>query len=352
MLEHGGRLHEAARRHGIPPGDWLDLSTGINPHGWPVPGLPPEAWLRLPEEDDGLEQAARDYYGCASLLPVAGSQAAIQALPPMRLPCRVGIISPGYAEHARAWRRAGHEVVPLAPDDIPFKLDDLDVLLIINPNNPTGHAFDPARLLDWHARLAARGGWLVVDEAFVDVTPGLSLARNVPTDLSGTNRGSPQSEPEGGRPWMGGIRPGLVVLRSLGKFFGLAGARVGFVLAEPALLEALRERLGPWSIAHPSRHVARRALQDAAWQAATRNRLVLDSTRLAGLLAARGLAPHGGCALFQWVKTPEADRIHDELARRGILVRRFDNPASLRFGLPENEAEWQRLETALDEVMT
>lgn len=93
MLEHGGRLHEAARRHGIPPGEWLDLSTGINPHGWPVPGLPPEAWLRLPEEEDGLEHAARHYYGCASLLPVAGSQAAIQALPPMRLPCRVGIIS-------------------------------------------------------------------------------------------------------------------------------------------------------------------------------------------------------------------------------------------------------------------
>ncbi|MEW5973309.1 MAG: threonine-phosphate decarboxylase CobD [Pseudomonadota bacterium] len=327
MLEHGGRLHEAARWHGIPPGDWLDLSTGINPHGWPVLPLPPEVWLRLPEEDDGLEQAARDYYGCVSLLPVGGSQAAIQALPLLRPACRVGIISPGYAEHAQAWRRAGHEVAPLAPEDIPFKLDELDVLLIINPNNPTGHAFDPARLLDWYARLAARGGWLVVDEAFVDVTPECSLAASCP-------------------------KPGLVVLRSLGKFFGLAGARVGFVLAEPALLEALRERLGPWSIAHPSRHVARLALQDAPWQASARERLTLDSTRLAGLLAAHSLAPHGGCALFQWVKTPEADRIHDELAWRGILVRRFDNPASLRFGLPENEAEWQRLETALDEVMT
>lgn len=326
MLEHGGRLHEAARRHGIPPGDWLDLSTGINPLGWPVPGLPPEAWLRLPEEDDGLEHAAHDYYGCASLLPVAGSQAAIQALPLLRPACRVGIISPGYAEHAQAWCRAGHEVVPLAPEDIPRELDDLDVLLIIHPNNPTGHVFDPARLLDWQARLAARGGWLLIDEAFIDATPGMSLARHIP-------------------------RPGLVVLRSLGKFFGLAGARVGFVLAEPALLEALRERLGPWSIARPSRHVARRALQDAAWQATTRNRLVLDSARLAELLASCGLAPHGGCALFQWVKTPEADRIHDELARHGILVRRFDNPASLRFGLPATTAGWSRLAQALAEVM-
>ncbi len=326
MLEHGGRLHEAARRYGIPAEDWLDLSTGINPRGWPVPGLPLEVWLRLPEEEDGLEQAARDYYGCTRLLPVAGSQAAIQALPFLRAPCRVGMLEPGYAEHAQAWRRAGHEVVLLAPDDIPGMLDEFDVLLIVNPNNPTGQTFEPARLLDWHVRLAARGGWLVVDEAYVDATPRRSLAAACP-------------------------RPGLVVLRSLGKFFGLAGARVGFVLAEPALLEALRERLGPWSIAHPSRHVARLALQDAAWQATTRDRLTRDATRLAGLMAAHGLASHGGCALFQWVETPAAECIQDELGRRGILVRRFVDPPSLRFGLPGQEAEWQRLERALDEVM-
>lgn len=326
MLEHGGRLHEAARRYAIPSGDWLDLSTGINPRGWPVPELPPEVWRRLPEEDDGLEHAARNYYGCISLLPVAGSQAAIQALPLLRPACRVGIISPGYAEHAQAWRRAGHEVIPLTPEDIPRTLDDLGALVIIHPNNPTGHAFDPARLLDWHAHLAARGGWLVVDEAFIDATPALSLARHVPL-------------------------AGLVVLRSLGKFFGLAGARVGFVLAEPPLLEALRERLGPWGIAHPSRHIARLALADEAWQATTRARLPQDSMRLAQLLAAYDLAPHGGCALFQWVCTPKAAHIHEALARRGILTRLFASPASLRFGLPASAAEWGRLAQALAEVM-
>jgi len=326
MLEHGGRLHEAARHYAIPPQDWLDLSTGINPRGWPVPTLPPETWQRLPEDDDGLEQAARDYYRCASLLPVAGSQAALQALPMLRTPCRVGIIAPGYAEHAQAWARAGHEVVGLSPEDIPCTLDTLDALLIINPNNPTAHRFYPAQLLDWHARLAPRGGWLVVDEAFMDATPELSLAPYSP-------------------------RPGLMVLRSLGKFFGLAGARVGFVLAEPALLEGLRERLGPWSLAHPSRHVARLALQDASWQAATRACLTRDTARLTRLLAAHGLAPHGGCALFQWVKTKDAGRIHDQLARCGILVRRFESPASLRFGLPGEEAAWQRLETVLDKVL-
>lgn len=326
MLEHGGRLHEAARRYCIPVRDWLDLSTGINPRGWPVPELPPEVWLRLPENDDGLEQAARDYYGGTSLLPVAGSQAAIQALPLLRSACRVGVLSPSYAEHAHSWQRASHEVVPLAPDDIPRRLDELDALVITQPNNPTGHAFDPAQLLEWHAHLAPRGGWLVVDEAFVDATPALSLAHHPP-------------------------RPGLIVLRSLGKFFGLAGARVGFVLAESALLETLRERLGPWSVAHPSRHVARLALEDKAWQAATRARLLQDSTRLAQLLATHGLAAHGGCALFQWVCTPKAAELHEALARRGILIRLFARPASLRFGLPATAAEWERLAQALAEVM-
>ncbi|HET19951.1 MAG TPA: threonine-phosphate decarboxylase [Chromatiales bacterium] len=326
LLPHGGRLREAARRYGIPLGDWLDLSTGINPRGWPVPALPPEVWLRLPEDDDGLEQAARGHFGCDSLLPVAGSQAAIQSLPLLRPSCRVGILSPGYAEHAQAWRRSGHAVIPLAPEAIESTLDDLDVLLLLNPNNPSGHAFDPAVLLDWHARLAARGGWLVVDEAYIDATPGLSLAPHCP-------------------------RQGLVVLRSLGKFFGLAGVRVGFVLAEHSLLEALRERLGPWALAHPSRHVARLALEDVAWQTETRARLAQDSARLASLLAAHGLAPHGGSALFQWVRTADAARIHEALARRGILTRQFHEPPSLRFGLPANETEWQRLARALDEVM-
>lgn len=325
MLEHGGRLREASMTYGIPLADWLDLSTGLNPRGWPVPPLPAEDWQRLPEENDGLEEAARACYGCASLLPVAGSQAAIQALPALRPACRVGILSPGYAEHALAWHRAGHGVIPLAPEGIDSALAELDVLLLIHPNNPTGHAFEPARLLAWHARLAARGGWLVVDEAYVDATPKLSLAASCPM-------------------------PGLVVLRSLGKFFGLAGARVGFVLAEPALLEALRERLGPWAIAHPSRHVARLALQDADWQAATRERLMREAARLAGLLAARGLAPRGGCALFQWLRAPEAARIHEALARRGILARLFAEPASLRLGLPPDEADWIRLEQALKEI--
>ncbi|MGH8488260.1 MAG: threonine-phosphate decarboxylase CobD [Gammaproteobacteria bacterium] len=321
MLKHGGRLREAAARYGMPIEEWLDLSTGINPEAWPVPPLPPSAWPRLPEDEDGLEAAARAYYGTDPLLAVAGSQAAIQALPLLRGPCRVGIISPGYAEHAYAWRRAGRVVAAVPAADLGNAARYVDVLVVINPNNPTGDRFAPETLLDWHARLAARDGWLVVDEAFIDPTPADSLA--------------PYS-----------TRPGLIVLRSLGKFFGLAGARVGFVLAESSWLHRLVKHLGPWTVAAPSRWAATLALADRAWQEATRTRLVKQAERLAALLRRRGLAPGGGCALFQWLPSPHAAAIHERLARQGILTRLFTEPASLRFGLP-GEAGWPRLEEAL-----
>ena len=325
MLEHGGRLRRAARRYGIPLHEWLDLSTGVSPHSWLDDcheSIPRSAWARLPEDEDGLAEAARDYYG-ADALPVAGSQAAIQCLPRLRAPSRVGVIAPGYNEHAHAWRRAGHRVVPVPPEHCAEIVGEIDVLVLIHPNNPTGTRFDRADLLKWHTALAARGGWLLVDEAFMDTTPEQSLVAE--TD-----------------------RPGLIVLRSLGKFFGLAGLRVGFVLADSGLRTALAEALGPWTIPGPSREIAKRALRDRSWQQAQRARLRAAEARLAALLRDVGLAPAGGCALFQWVRTARAAALHETLARRGILTRLFDDPPSLRFGLPGAESEWARLQAALE----
>ena len=322
MLEHGGKLLAAAARYGIEQDNWLDLSTGINPAGWPVPVIPAAVWQRLPESEDGLLEAAAAYYGCTSVLPVAGSQAAIQALPRLRAACRVGVPHPAYAEHAHAWRAAGHAVVAW---DAGHNIDTLDVLVLVHPNNPGGQTYSRAELLDWHAHLAARGGWLVVDEAFIDATSHESLADVCP-------------------------RPGLIILRSLGKFFGLAGARVGFVLAEPTLLAALNKLLGPWAVSAPSRWVARAALADTAWQQAARAALPAAGARLATLLGDYGLAPSGGTALFQWVRTPDAADWHERLARQGILTRLFSDPPSLRFGLPHHESDWTRLTAALKSV--
>ncbi|AIF47034.1 threonine-phosphate decarboxylase CobD [Dyella japonica] len=322
MLEHGGRLLRAAREYGIPPEDWLDLSTGISPLAWPVPPLPTSVWQRLPEDDDGLVEVACAYYGATHLLPVAGSQAAIQALPALRRPSRVGVIAPGYNEHAHAWRRAGHAVEALPAATLLAEVSRFDVIVLIHPNNPGGDRFERARLLACHEALAARGGWLIVDEAFMDATPEESLCRE-------------------------SSREGLIVLRSSGKFFGMAGARAGFVAAHPALLEALRERLGPWTLSGPTRYALKQALADHAWHTTARAWLHAASDGLSSLLSRHGMPPTAGCAFFHWWKSAQAESVHVALAQRGILTRLFTTPASLRFGLPADEAGLHRLGDAL-----
>lgn len=323
-LHHGGRLRAAAAQFAIPLENWLDLSTGINPNGWPVKTPPAATWARLPDDDDELNATACRYYDADFLLSVAGSQAAIQTLPQLRASSRVSVLSPGYAEHAHAWKRNNHLVSPIAADQIEAALPDTDVLIIIHPNNPTGAVFPSAQLLDWHGQLAARNGWLIVDEAFMDATPEFSIASHA-------------------------SKPGLIVLRSLGKFFGLAGARVGFVCAHPALLTALKNLLGPWSVNAPARWMAIQALQDIHWQKETCQQLLNTSNRLKTLLARHQLMPSGGCALFQWAHSRHASYLFEKLATQGILVRLFNNPPSLRFGLPGNRLDWQRLDSALSD---
>lgn len=322
-LAHGGRLRRAAQDYHIPLRHWLDLSTGINPLGWPVPPVPEEVWRRLPEEEDGLLMASTAFFGHTRSLAVAGSQMAIRALPQLRAAGQVGVLGHTYAEHAHAWHAAGHRVRTLLLDEVDAALDTLDVLIVVNPDNPTGSLIEPAMLAHWHHRLSLRGAWLIVDEAFIDATPRESMAAAADEHL--------------------------IVLRSLGKFWGLAGVRAGFVLAAPRILDALRDWLGPWAISHPARWVAQRALADRAWQQTASERLSADSARLAKLLAAHGLHSPSGTALFRWVPTPRADELFEACARRALLLRAF--PQGLRIGLPGSEADWQKLEQVLVEVL-
>lgn len=322
MLEHGGNLALAAVQYGIPLENWLDLSTGINPTGYPIPEIPPDVWQRLPLDDDGLVEAACAYYGCQHVLPVAGSQAALQILPKLRPPSRIAMLSPMYNEHAQAWQRYGHEIVRFTgyPDESIVK--NADVILLCNPNNPTAAQFSTTDLLNWHAQLASHGGWLVIDEAFMDATPQHSIAQH--THLEG-----------------------LFVLRSLGKFFGLAGARVGFLLGTQLQLNRVQEEIGPWTLTGASRLIARQALSDIAWQQDARLQLTDDSQRLATLLHRHGLTPEAGTALFQFVRSAQAAAWHQHLAKQGIWVRLFAEFSALRFGLPPADG-WERLDAALN----
>ena len=324
MLEHGGQLRLAASHYNIPLADWLDLSTGINPDPWLVPALQNDVWQRLPESGDGLEAAAAAYYGNPNLLPVAGSQAAIQRLPTLMPRAVVACISPLYSEHPQAWQHAGHKLRFLQNALLPRALAAATpYVLLCNPNNPTADRHPQAAVIDAAQQLKKRGGWLIVDEAFIDATPADSVAA-----LAGTAEA-----------------PNLIVLRSLGKFFGLAGARVGFILAAPDLLARMHEAMGPWTVSGPARAVARLALQDSAWQEATRSRLQIAGERLHTLLAPLGEVK--STALIATLNTPQANELHEALARQGILTRRFDQQPLLRFGLPGSETGWQRLSDAL-----
>lgn len=316
MLEHGGKLREAMQRYG--GSDWIDLSTGINPVGYPAPAPSPDAWQRLPESDPALVRVACAYYDAPVLLPVAGTQAAIQALPRLRAPARVSVSAPSYAEHAHHWSRHGHMLRQVPYTALDAAVRDSDVVVVVNPNNPTGATVAPDQLLAWHAQLAARGGWLVVDEAFGDTAPDLSIAAHAD-------------------------RPGLIVLRSVGKFFGLAGLRLGFVAAASALLAQLEDLLGPWAVSGPAQEIALAALRDRGWQQATQARLARDGARMRALLPGAS-----GTPLFHWWAQAQPEAFHEHMAGRAIWVRLFRDAArGIRIGLPATEAHWQHLEQAL-----
>jgi cobalamin biosynthetic protein CobC len=324
MLEHGGNLRDAAERFNRPLEDWLDLSTGINPHWYPAPSISDRAWHRLPEADPALTLAACAFYGAPRMLAVAGTQAAIQALPRLRAPSRVVVAAPSYAEHAHHWSQHGHSLRQVAYAALAAAVDDCEVMVVCNPNNPTGALVAPEQLLDWADRLAARGGWLIVDEAFGDTAPQAGIAAH-------------------------SDKPGLIVLRSVGKFFGLAGLRLGFVAAQAPLLGRLADLLGPWPVSGPAQQVALAALRDSAWQQATRVKLAQDGARLHALLAEQGITA-SGTPLFQWWPEAQPEAFWRHMAERGIWVRLFTQAArGIRLGLPPDEAGWLTLTRALRE---
>lgn len=325
-LAHGGGLDAAAIRFAIPKDRWLDLSTGINPHAYPLPPVNVADWLRLPDAsaDLKLRGAAVAAYrapGIDNVAAAPGSQALIQWLPRLWPQSRVAVLGPTYAEHAACWRAAGHSVDLLTGEG--WDPADYDVLVAVNPNNPDGRLLRPQDLLAWKDRLAPAHPLLVADEAFADVAPETSLA--------------PRSGEDN-----------LVVLRSFGKFYGLAGARLGFALAQPALAERLRRAFGPWCVPGPVAAIGARALADGAWAEAMRKRLAGDAQHLGRILLAKGLDVIGGTNLYRLAAAPDAAALYGHLGRQGILVRPFeDAPDRLRFGLPPDEASFARLDRAL-----
>jgi cobalamin biosynthetic protein CobC len=322
---HGGDLDAARRRFPAAPEPWIDLSTGINPDAYPLPSLDRAAWSRLPLESDeqALRVAAARRYGVSDprmVVCAPGSQAIIQVVPRLIGSTRVAILGPTYAEHAAAWRREGHEVREI--DDL-TGADRTSVLVVVNPDNPTGRVAPTSELRLRASELAKRGGLLVVDEAFADMMPaGVSLASNLP--------------------------PATIVLRSFGKTFGLAGLRLGFGIALGEIAGRMRDYLGPWAVSGPAIAIGTVALSDSRWLGQSREKAHLACRRLDALLQGCGFSVIGGTPLFRLTSHPLAPQIADALGRHGVHVRRFPRARTwLRFGLPGTEPAWQRVEQAL-----
>jgi cobalamin biosynthetic protein CobC len=324
-LVHGGDLGGARRLFPGAPEPFIDLSTGINPFPYPVSPLSPAVFARLPEPDAlaRLVAVAAAAYGARSpdhVVPAPGTQILLPRVAALVPPGRAAVLAPTYAEHARAAALAGHRVQEVAD---PGELAGVDLAVMVNPNNPDGRLLDRPTLLAIADRLAP-GGLLVVDEAFMDV--GVADA-----SLAGETG-----------------RPNIVVLRSFGKFFGLAGLRLGFALANPQTAARLAAALGPWAVAGPAIVIGTAALADVRWQRATRASLETLAHRLDSHLTDAGLPVVGGTTLFRLVQTGDAGALFGHLGRAGILVRRFaEQPAWLRFGLPAGAEEWHRLQVAL-----
>ncbi len=319
MIDHGGNLDLARRRFGGRPQDWIDLSTGINRHPYPVPQLPMRCWSALPSraEIDTLHEAARQAYGTAApVLAVPGAQAAIQLLPRLAPRGEAKILAPTYGEFGHVLATAGWSLKEVRDLDA---LQGADLAIIVNPNNPDGRCFDPHELKS----LASRVGRLVIDESFADATPELSLA-------SQTGQGR------------------LVILRSFGKFYGLAGLRLGFALGCEADIASLSEMMGPWPVSGVAIEIGRRALLDREWAKQTRARLIRDAKRLDELARNAGWNLVGGTPLFRLYETGDGALAQERLARAQIWSRVFkDKPSWLRLGLPGDETEWQRVSAAL-----
>jgi cobalamin biosynthesis protein CobC len=324
-LLHGGNLVAARQLFPGAPEPFIDLSTGVNPHSYPAPPLSPDLFARLPEPAalDRLAAIAAHAYGAPArdcVVPAPGTQILLALVAALVRPGKAAVLGPTYGEFARAAVLAGHDVAEVGSIG---QLQDADLAVMANPNNPDGRVFKRNELLALADTRGSRG-LLVIDEAFMDIAPpGASLSSEV-------------------------ARRNIVVLRSFGKFFGMAGLRLGFALARPEIAMRLAAALGPWAVSGPALAIGEMALADYEWANAMRSRLEREARRLDAVLAKAGIEVVGGTSLFRLVRTSAAESLFEHLGRAGILVRRFPEYAMwLRIGLPGDVASWDRLSVAL-----
>src|SRR5882757_1764506 len=331
FAHHGGRLGAARAAYSQAPQPWIDLSTGINPKSYPAPRARGSTLNRLPDtgELSRLEAVAAAAFGVGDpqrVVATGGTEPALRLLPYVLRQKAAIVAGPTYGSHADGWEKAGvpSRVVPDA--ELEGAIGDRTALIVVNPNNPDGRLMSRDRLRQLHDAVASRGGVLVVDEAFAEVTPQASVA-----DIAGTREAEH-----------------LVVLRSFGKFYGLAGLRLGFVVGSPLVAARVRGVIGDWPVSVDALAAGLAAYADHQWADRMRLQLAAAARRLDGLLSRHGFEVVGGTSLYRLVRAADAPVRFERLAAAGILTRPFQHDATLlRFGLPGAPEGWRRLTEAL-----
>jgi len=323
LAYHGGNLDMAAQLFPFVKKPWIDLSTGINSSSYPLGEIRAESWSRLPLAQDiaRLERAAANAFKThAAVVAAPGTQALIQLLPRLISAKTIGILGFTYGEYARVWGEAGVTATQASTLD---QLADFDLAIVVNPNNPDGRLIEPEDLQTLAETMKRKAGYLLVDEAFMDFTPQKSFADVLPENA--------------------------IILRSFGKSYGLAGVRLGFVLANSALAKKFRTSLGPWAVSGPAIEIATRAYADPRWLIEEAHRLSAARLRLEHALVNANFSVLGGTHLFVLAAHQAAHRWFDRLAAQGILTRPFSShPGWLRFGIP-GATDWPRVYSALQE---
>ena len=311
--EHGGDLDRAIACHGGTRNGWLDLSTGINPNPYPIPQIPRSSWTALPDRIAfaAIEDAARTFWNIpedAEVVIASGASALIAAMPSIAPVGAVHVSSPTYNEHAAAFRAAQFHV-----EETGLPSPAARTRVVVHPNNPDGRLHD----------LSPREDCLtIIDESFADV--------GAASHVRHTNHAS------------------TIVLKSFGKFWGLAGLRLGFAICSAENARILRQHLGPWAASGPALIIGAQALSDHDWADETRAQLSSMTGHLDRLMKMSGATIVGGTTLFRLYAVDDGLAVQKTLARHHIWTRVFEGyPHWIRLGLPADASGLERIARAL-----
>ena len=320
QYQHGGSPALDLARFDLEEKDVLDFSVNLNSLG--IPEIVKEKWkesLNAIEgypslEGDGVSHYYREKFGITSqdFLAGNGSTEMIYLIPRVLRLKRVLVITPSYHDYERASILAGSEVtrLPLLPDagfslpdmdDLIAALNNSDGLWLGRPNNPTGNLIPKEVLLELTDRFPDH--MFIIDEAFIQFAD-----RWAENSLM-----------------TGQVRPNILVVHSLTKFYALAGLRIGGVVGHSKVISRLRQAKEPWTVNGIADRVAPLLLECTGYERVTHREGIMERERIfQSLEQLDGIIPFPCSANFilcQWTRTENLDDIIHHLLANGAYVR-------------------------------